>query len=111
MAADQDVTCPAFTGAAAEMRTGDSEPAAQHVEQRLIRIDINGDCSSVKRELNIGHDRHGSGLLELLDDLGPFRDVASQELLEFLWCHRHGDGPLLGPELDDVWSLHQRVHG
>src|SRR5690349_12263637 len=41
-------------------------------------------------------------LVELLDDFRPLHNIAAQEFVEFIRRHRHRDGALLGPELDDL---------
>ena len=81
------MTGAALAGSAAEMHTGDAEPAAQHVEQHVVRISVHGDRIAVEPELKNGHEQYASGLVEFLDDVGPFLDVATQEFFEFLRCH------------------------
>src|SRR3982074_3456232 len=47
---------------------------------------------------------------ELLNDLGPFHNIAAQIFVEFFRCHRHRNRALFGPELDDVRTLDRGVH-
>src|SRR5215475_16140482 len=51
-----------------------------------------------------------SWVLECLDDLGPFHNIAAQEFVEFLRRHRHRHRALFAPELDDVRPLYDRIH-
>src|SRR5258708_1538291 len=48
---------------------------------------------------------------ELLDDLGPFHNIAAQIFVEFFRCHRHRNRALFGPELDDVRPLDRGIRG
>src|SRR6476469_3869116 len=48
---------------------------------------------------------------ELLDDLGPFHNIAAQVFVELLRGHGHRNRALFGPEFDDVGPLDRGVHG
>src|SRR3954451_11883875 len=92
---NDDVAGAAFTGAAAEMRSGHAELAAQDIEQRSIGIGVDIDLGAIEAESNAWHCGQtlaGVSLLrlvEFLDDFAPFHNIAAQEFVELFWGHRH----------------------
>src|SRR6185437_5843858 len=48
---------------------------------------------------------------ELLDDVGPFHNIAAQIFVELFRRHRHRYRALRGPKFDHVWPLDHRIDG
>src|SRR6267378_6641759 len=96
-------------------------PVMPSSPRRISRSDESGSASTSvstpltrNRILGIENETLLRDLLrfaaELLDDLGPFHNIAAQKFVEFFRRHRHRNRALVGPEFDDVRPLDYRVY-
>src|SRR5262249_44935342 len=53
--ADNGIAGPAFAGAATEMRPAQDALAAEDIEQRTVRIGIDGRLDAIQAEMNLRH--------------------------------------------------------
>src|ERR1700690_666815 len=94
-------------------------PVTPSCPRRMVRRGVSGSASvsvstPLRRNRMFGIKMRTLALRlvgELLDDFGPFHNIAAQVFVELLGCHRHRRGARVGPKLDDLRPLDGGVDG